>query len=112
MSLIGTCRKGIDPLCCEGFLPLSTERFSKRKNIYSKEDNNSSDNDTDSENELEKVLFMAIGTKENLDNHEGSEEEREVDLEGEIIIALEELDKERKKNKLLKKALSKIKECT
>ena len=33
-----------------------------------------------------------------------------MDLEGELISALEELEKERKKNKLLKKELSKIKE--
>ena len=35
-----------------------------------------------------------------------------MDLEGEMISALEELNKERKKNKLLKKELSKIKEST
>ena len=27
MSLIGTCRMGSDPFCCEGFLPLSTHRI-------------------------------------------------------------------------------------
>ena len=53
---------------------------------------------------------MAIDTKEIPDNHEGSKEEGEVDLEGELVSALEELDKERNKNKLLKKELSKIKE--
>ena len=35
-----------------------------------------------------------------------------MDLEGELISALEELEKERKKNKLLKKELSKIKVST
>ena len=55
---------------------------------------------------------MAIDTKEIPDDHEGSEEEGEVDLEGELISALEELEKERKKNKLLKKEFSKIKEST
>ena len=55
---------------------------------------------------------MAIDTKEITDDHEGSKEEGEVDLERELISALEELDKERKKNKLLKKELSKIKEIT
>ena len=35
-----------------------------------------------------------------------------MDLEGELISALEELNKERKKNKLLKKEPSKIKEST
>ena len=34
-----------------------------------------------------------------------------MDLEAELISALEELNKERKKNKLLKKELSKIKEA-
>ena len=55
---------------------------------------------------------MSIDTKEKSDGHEGSEEEGEVDLEGELISALEELEKEKKKNKLLKKELSKIKEST
>ena len=35
-----------------------------------------------------------------------------MDLEGELISALEELNKERNKNKILKKKLSKIKEST
>ena len=35
-----------------------------------------------------------------------------MDLEGELISALEELHKERKKNKLLKKELSKLREST
>ena len=35
-----------------------------------------------------------------------------MDLEGELISSLEELNKEMKKNKLLKKELSKIKEIT
>ena len=69
-------------------------RFAKSKNLYSKEDSNSSDDDSDSDNDLEKVLFMAIDTKETTDDHEGSEEEGEVDLEGELISALEELNKE------------------
>ena len=68
-------------------------RFSKRKNLYSKEGSNSYDDDFDSDNELEKVLFMAIDTKEITNDHEGPEEEGEVDLEGELISALEELNK-------------------
>jgi len=75
-------------------------RFAKSKNIYSKEDNNSSDNDTNNDDDM---LFMAIDTIEIHDDHEGSEEEGEVDLEAELISSLEELNKERKKNKLLKK---------
>ena len=53
---------------------------------------------------------MAIDTKEIIDDHDESEEEGEVDLEAELISALEELHKERKKNKLLKKELSRIRE--
>ena len=34
-----------------------------RKNLYSKEDNNSSHDDSDSDNDSEKVLFMVIDTK-------------------------------------------------
>ena len=55
---------------------------------------------------------MAIDTKETTDDHEGLEEEGEVNLEAELISALEELNKQRKKNKLLKKELSKIIEST
>ena len=53
---------------------------------------------------------MAIDTKEVTNDHDESEEEGEVDLEVELISALEELHKERKKNKLLKKELSRIRE--
>ena len=51
---------------------------------------------------------MAMDTKENIDDHDESEHKGEVDLEVELISALEELNKERKKNKLLKKELSRI----
>jgi len=87
-------------------------KFSNKKILYSKGDINSFDDDSDSDNDLEKVPFMEIDTKEIHDKNEGSEEEEEVDLEGELISALEELEKERKKNKPLKKELSKIKEST
>jgi predicted nucleic acid-binding Zn-ribbon protein len=49
---------------------------------------------------------MAIDTKEISDDHE------RFYKEGELISSLEELENERKKNKLLKKELSKIKEST
>ena len=55
---------------------------------------------------------MAMDTKETTDDHDESEEEGEVDLEEELISSLEELNKERKKNKLLKKELSRIREDT
>lgn len=53
---------------------------------------------------------MAIDTKEITNDHDESEEEGEVDLEAKLISALEELHKERKKNRLLKKELIRIRE--
>ena len=81
----------------------------KRKQFYSKEDNNSfDDDDSDSDNESERVLFLAMDAKEVVEEHDESEEEGKVDLDAELVSALEELDKARKKNKLLKKELSRI----
>jgi hypothetical protein len=42
---------------------------------------------------LERVLFLAMDVKEVNANHDESEEEGEVDLEAELISALEELHK-------------------
>ena len=56
-------------------------RMVKRKKFYSKEDNNLSDDESDSDNDLEKVLFMATDTKEITNDHDEFEEEGEVDLE-------------------------------
>ena len=53
-----------------------------------------------------------MDTKEITEDHDEPEEEGEVDLEAKLISALEELHKERKKNKLLKKELSRIREET
>ena len=83
-------------------------RTIKRKNLYSKEDSSSSDDDSNSDNDSKKVLFMAIDTKEVSNDHDESKEEGEVNLEVELISALKELHKERKKNRLLKKELSRI----
>ena len=58
----------------------NNEKLAKKKSLYSKRGNISSDYDTDSNNDLEKVLFMAIDTKEIPNNHEGSQSEGEVDL--------------------------------
>ena len=53
---------------------------------------------------------MLKDSKEVIEEHDESEEEGEVHLEAELVSALEELHKERKKNKLLKKELSRIRE--
>ena len=85
-------------------------RSAKSKNIYSREDINSSNDDSNSDNDSKKVLFMAMDTKETTGDHDESKEEGEVDLEAKLISALEELHKERKKNRLLKEELSKTRE--
>ena len=87
-------------------------RFAKSRNIYSKENNNSYDDDSNSDNDSEKVIFFAMDANEDTIDHDEFEEEGEVDLEVELISALEELHKERKKNSLLKKELSRIREDT
>jgi hypothetical protein len=66
-----------------------------KKIFYSKEDGSSWDEeDNDCDNDLERVLFM--------EGKDDSEEEGEVNLREELINVLEELRKERKKNKSLK----------
>lgn len=58
-----------------------------------------------SEDDDTKVLFMGIDTQtdtiedNNYENEEDPKIEGEVDLEGELISALEELRKSRRKNK-------------
>lgn len=81
-----------------------------RRKTYIQMGTTTHDDDTESDSDSEKVLFMEKDTKEILDNHEGFESEGEVDLEEDIISALSELKKERKKNKKLKEELRKIKE--
>jgi hypothetical protein len=76
-----------------------------KKSLYSKEDSSSSDEDDDSDSDSENVLFMAYENDE-----EDYEEEGEVDLREELISALEELKRERKKNKSLKGELLMLKE--
>ena len=63
----------------------------KQKILYTIED--SEDEDTSGDEET-KILFMGIETQDG-----ESDEEGEVDLESELISALEELEKCRKKNK-------------
>jgi hypothetical protein len=83
-------------------------RYDKNKNLYTKESNDSSDDDDlDSDNESERVLFLAMDAKEVVEEHDELEE-GVVDLEEELVSDIEELHKERKKNKLLKKELNKI----
>jgi chromatin segregation and condensation protein Rec8/ScpA/Scc1 (kleisin family) len=64
-----------------------------------------------SEDEDSKLLFIGMNTQNNnIDNEEKSESEGEVDLEAELISALEELRKYKKKNKLLRAQLQEFEE--
>jgi hypothetical protein len=65
-----------------------------KKSFYSREDSSSSDEDDDSDSDSERVLFMEMETQKGNDEYY---EEGEVDLEAELISALSELKRERKK---------------
>jgi len=80
-------------------------RRTKRINYYIFKENNCSSKD--SENETFDVLFMDIEDKKkkpkDIEESKDDELDVEVNLEGELIVALEELDIERGKNKRLSK---------
>jgi hypothetical protein len=77
--------------------------YKKNKNFYTKEDMNSSYISEDEDSEL---LFMGMNTQNhNVDDERKSEFEGEVNLEVELISALEELIKYKTKNKLLRAQL-------
>lgn len=86
----------------KGVTRYKKKSYKKNKNLYSKEDNCSSNESEDYET---KLLFMGIENtceSDHYEDEENLEEEVEVDLEGELISALEELRKNRKKSKALK----------
>jgi hypothetical protein len=62
-----------------------------KKNLYSRQYSSSYDEDDETNSDSKKVLFMARENK--IRNFDGSEEEGEVDLRGELISALEEIRK-------------------
>ena len=63
-------------------------KFAKSINLYSKENNNSSNDGSDSDNDSEKVLFLAMDAKEVTVDHDRSEEEGEMNLEAKLINVL------------------------
>ena len=74
----------------------------KKKSLISKNSSSSeASSNEDSEEEVGKALFMAF--EEEIDEEEV---EAEVDIEGDLIAALEELSIKRKKNKKLSKKLN------
>ena len=85
------------------------KKYSKKKSLCANNDNSSEDIDSDSscENKVNDFMLMAMGDFD--DEHTGGEmddEEAMVDIEGELISALEEIDrlrcKKRKQKQLLK----------
>jgi hypothetical protein len=85
------------------------KKYSKKKRLCANNDNSSEDIDSDSscENKVNDFMLMAMGDFD--DEHTGGEmddEEVVVDMEGELISVLEEIDrlrcKKRKQKKLLK----------
>ena len=64
-----------------------------------------------SEDEDSEVLFMGMNTQNNdVGDEENFEFEGEMNLEGELISALEELRKYKKKNKLIRAQLQEFEE--
>jgi hypothetical protein len=83
----------------EGEENLKSRRFDKNKSLCVNNDDSSEDTDSDSSYE-DKVNDFMLMAKENYDNKStGSDEEVVVDMEGELISALEEIDRLRIKNR-------------
>ena len=82
---------------------MDKKKFKKKKeNFYSKED-------SDDKSKYVEILFMGIDTQ--TQNGE-SYEESEVDLEAQYIVVVDEIEKCRRRNKVLKEKLSKYQEET
>jgi hypothetical protein len=86
--------------------------YRKKKNLYTNEDNSSSDY---IDSEKEEIIFMGVQTHTDvLENgnvglieEEGSEIDAKVDLERELISSLNEIEKLRNKKGILKEKLKK-----
>jgi hypothetical protein len=85
------------------------KKYNKKKSLVANNDNSSEDTDSDSSCE-DKANDFVLMAKEDHDNKstgsDDNEEEAVVDLEGELINALEEIDRLRSKNKKLKQLLT------
>jgi hypothetical protein len=85
------------------------KKYNKKKSLVANNDNSSEDTDSDSscENKANDFMLMA---KEYYDNKiigiDDNDEEAVVDLEGELISALEEIDRLRTKNRKQKQLLT------
>jgi hypothetical protein len=85
------------------------KKYNKKKSLVANNDNSSEDTDSDSFGE-DKANDFVLMAKEDHDNKstgsDDNEEEAVVDLEGELISALEEIDRLRSKNRKLKQLLT------
>jgi hypothetical protein len=85
-----------------------SRRFDKKKSLCVNNDDSSEDTDSDSSCE-DKVNDFSLMAKEDYDNERTSSEENDeevvVDMEGELISALEEIDRLRIKNRKQKQLL-------
>ena len=85
--------------------------FKKKNNFYSKEDNESSSDEDKGDNDDEEFLFIGVEQPNRQRKKEivGEEIEAEIDYEGELISALDDLQFEREKNKNLQNEVDQIK---
>ena len=92
----------------EGEEKHKSRRFDKKKSLCVNNDDSSKDTDSDSSYE-DKVNEFMLMDKENYDNKstgsDENDEEAMVDMEGELINALEEIDRLRIKNRKKKQLL-------
>jgi hypothetical protein len=88
------------------------KKYSKKKSLCANNDNSSEDTDSDSSCE-DKVNDFMLMDKEDYDNkstgNDDNDEEDVVDMEGEMISALEEIDRLRIKNRKKKQLLIQFK---
>jgi hypothetical protein len=89
------------------------KKYNKKKSLVANNDNSSEDTDSDSSGE-DKANDFVLMAKEDHDNkspgNDDNEEEDVVDLEGELISALEEIDRLRSKKRKLKQLLTQFEE--
>jgi hypothetical protein len=85
------------------------KKYNKKKSLVANNDNSLEDTDSDSSCEDKANDFMLMAKEDHDNKSTGSddnEEEVVVDLEGELISALEEIDRLRSKNRKLKQLLT------
>jgi hypothetical protein len=85
------------------------KKYNKKKSLVANNDNSSEDTDSDSSCEDKANDFMLMAKEDHNNKITGSDDDEEevvVDLEGELINTLEEIDRLRSKNRKLKQFLT------